>query len=956
MRLRRLRLASLSVSVLALATLVSAQATQTTPPGRETSAASVAAYTLAQQMPVDPEAVVGVLPNGLRYYVRPNGKPARRVELRLVVKAGSVLEDNDQQGLAHFVEHMEFEGTRHFPGRGITDFLSTLGLSIGADANAGTSYDDTQYTLRVPSDAPGALDTALSVLEDWTQAATFDQAGIDRQRGIVLSEWRMHLGAGERTGDRIRRAQLEGSRYADRSPIGKPENIQNAQRDQLLRFYRDWYRPDLMAVIVVGDINPQAVVAKIKERFTPLTNPAKERPRPAYDVPEQPGTRFAIVTDRETTATTVEITNLRPARNQGSVGGYRDLMVDQLFSAMLGARLDELGQSANAPFLRAAADRSLFQTPRTKDEAVVQALVSNDGVTRGLEAMLLEIQRVERFGFTSTELERAKQAMMLGYERAAAESPDRESASRADEYTRNFLQGEALPTIWQELALHRRFVPEITLAELNKLTADWFPDQNRLVVVSAPEAAGIALPDRAQLEAVVKAAAAKKVDAYTDAAAGQKLMDAPPAAGTIVKTTERPSGITEWTLSNGATVVLKPTKLKEDQVLFRASAPGGTSLASDADIVSARIADGVVTAGGVGQFSGVVLDRMLSGKAIAVRPFIDDVDQGMDGGSTPQDLETMFQLLYLRFTQPRADPNAFAAMASQARGLLANQMASPEVVFRQTLDTALTQNHKRRQPQTPATVDQWNLDKGLAFYRARFADASNFTFVFVGSFTLESIRPMIETYVASLPATHARETWRDEGVTTPAGVIEKTIQQGIAPKSQVAIVFSGPFQYDEPHRLAFRAMSLVLQSRLLDAIREELGGTYSITATPDATKYPKPTYTVRIQWTCDPARTTQLVQRVFSEIEEMKNTPLARNQLFIIRDVLTREFENNSQDNAFVLNQISQRYEDGESASVANALNPEPGFAALTDQAIRQAAQYLNTQNYVKVTLMPTGK
>ncbi len=957
MRLRRLRLASLSVTVLALAALVSAQAPQATPPGRETSAASVASYTLAQQMPVDPEAVVGALPNGLRYYVRPNGKPARRVELRLVVKAGSVVEDDDQQGLAHFVEHMEFEGTRHFPGRSITDFLSSLGLSIGADANAATSYDDTQYTLRIPSDAPGALDTALGVLEDWAQAATFEQSGIDRQRGIVLSEWRMHLGAGERTADRIRRAQLEGSRYADRSPIGKPESIQNAQRDQLLRFYRDWYRPNLMAVIVVGDIDPQSVVAKIKERFTPLANPAKERPRPAYDVPEQPGTRFAIVTDQETTATTVEVSNLRPARNQGSVGGYRDLMVDQLFSAMLGARLDELSQSANAPFLRAAADRSLFQTPRTKDEAVVQALVSNDGVGRGLEALLLEIQRVERFGFTATELERAKQAMMLGYERAAAESPDRESASRADEYTRNFLQGEALPTIWQELALHRRFVPEITLAELNKLTADWFPDQNRLVVVSAPEAAGIALPTKAQLEAVVSSAAAKKVEAYTDAAAGQKLMEAPPAAGSIAKTNQRPEvGITEWTLSNGATVILKPTKLKEDQVLFRAFAPGGTSLASDADIVAARVADGVVTAGGVAQFNGVVLDRMLSGKAVAVRPFIDDVDEGMDGGSTPQDLETMFQLLYLRFTQPRADPNVFAAMASQARGLLANQMASPEVVFRQTLDTALTQNNKRRQPQTPATVDQWNLDKSLAFYRARFADASNFTFVFVGSFTVESIKPLIETYVASLPATHARESWRDEGVTPPAGVVDKTIQQGIAPKSQVAIVFSGPFEYDEPHRIAFRAMSLVLQSRLLDAIREELGGTYSITATPDATKYPKPSYTVRIQWTCDPARTTQLVQRVFSEIEEMKNTPLTRNQLAIIRDALTREFEQNSQDNAFVLNQIAQRYEDGEAATVANALNPEPGIAALTDQSIRQAARYLDMNNYVKVTLMPKGQ
>src|SRR5204863_6191800 len=274
----------------------------------------------------------------------------------------------------------------------------------------------------------------------------------------------------------------------------------------------------------------------------------------------------------------------------------------------------------------------------------------------------------------------------------------------------------------------------------------------------------------------------------------------------------------EWTLSNGATVILKPTKLKEDQVLFRAFAPGGTSLASDADIVAARVADGVVTAGGVAQFNGVVLDRMLSGKAVAVRPFIDDVDEGMDGGSTPQDLETMFQLLYLRFTQPRADPNAFAAMASQARGLLANQMASPEVVFRQTLDTALTQNHKRRQPQTPATVDQWNLDKSLAFYKARFADASNFTFVFVGSFTLDAIKPLVETYIASLPATHAHESWRDVGVTAPTGIVEKTIVKGVAPKSQVAILLTGPFEYDDAHRMALRTVTMMLESRLFDTI------------------------------------------------------------------------------------------------------------------------------------------
>src|SRR5262245_42340056 len=403
----------LAGSLLATLTPVRAQA----PTGRETSAASVASYALTEMMPIDPEVTVGTLPNGLRYYVRPNPKPARRAELRLVVKAGSALEDDDQQGLAHFVEHMEFEGTKHFPRQSIVDFLGSLGLSIGADANAATSYDDTQYTLRVPTDVPGVLDRALLVLEDWAQGATFDQSGIERERGIVLSEWRMRLGAGERTLDKIRRAQLEGSRYADRTPIGKPEIIQNAERGPLLRFYRDWYRPNLMAVIVVGDVDRDAVVGMINSHFSSLTNPSPERPRPAFDVPERPGTRFTIVSDQEATTTAVELSNLRPARNQGSVGGYRDIMLDQLFGSMLDARLDEITQRENAPILRGAAGRRLFQTPRTKDEAVLDALVSNGGAARGLEALLTELERVLRFGLTATELARAKQEMMANYER-----------------------------------------------------------------------------------------------------------------------------------------------------------------------------------------------------------------------------------------------------------------------------------------------------------------------------------------------------------------------------------------------------------------------------------------------------------------------------------------------------------------------------------------------------------
>ena len=943
-------------SVLAAAGLVAAA--QAPPAGRETSAASVALYGLSQQMPVDPEVVTGTLPNGLRYYVRANGKPSRRAELRLVVRAGSVLEDDDQQGLAHFVEHMEFEGTRHFPQQSIVDFLSSLGLSIGPDANAATSYDDTQYTLRVPTDVPGVLDRALLVLEDWAQGATFDQTGIDHERGIVLSEWRMHLGAGERTQDKVRRVQLKGSRYADRPPIGNPDGIEHAQREQLTRFYRDWYRPDLMAVIVVGDVDRDAVAAMITERFSSLVSPSPARPRPAFDVPDHPGTRYAVVSDKETTAITVQISDLRPARNQSSVGGYLEQMRDQLFGAMVGARLEELSQSARPPFLRAAADRGLFPMARTRDQAVLQALVSNDGAVRGLDALVTELQRIARFGFTATELARAKQVLMLGYERGATESPDRESASRADEYTRNFLAGEALPTIWQELAFHRRFVPGITLGEVNALTGDWFPNRNRLVVVSAPDAAGIVLPNQTQLAAAVSTAMAKRLTAYKDAAAGQTLMDAPPAPGTIVKSTARAeAGITEWTLSNGATVVLKPTMLKEDQILFRAAAPGGTSLAGDADFISARVADNVVPAGGVGRFTGVMLDKILAGKAVAVTPFINEIEQGIGGGSTPQDLEAMFQLLYLRFTQPRADPTVFAAMASQARALLANRMASPQVVFNQAVDAALSQNSPRRQPETPATVDQWNLETSMAFYKARFADASNFTFVFVGSFTPEAIKPFVETYIASLPATHARETWRDTGIALPRGVVDRTIAKGIAPKSEVAIVLSGPFEYDDAHRLALRTMALVLQSRLSDAIRQELGGTYSITATAYPQKFPRQEYGVRIDWTCDPARTAALVRRVFEEIEFVKSTRLVPEQMAMLRAGLLREFEANSQDNGFLLDEISRRYEDGDAANVRAIASVPEQIAALTATAIRLAADtYLDTANYVKVTLMPESR
>src|SRR5580765_8358697 len=904
--------------------------------GRETTATSVASYPLSADMPVDPEVLIGGLPNGLRFYIRPNPKPAREAEVRLVVKAGSVLEDDDQRGLAHFVEHMQFQGSRHFPGQTIDNFLASIGLSIGSDANAATSFDDTQYSLRVPTDRPEILDQALTVLEDWAGGALFADAAIERQRAIVLAEWRRNLGADERTADKLRHVQLEGSRYADRPPVGDPAVIQTAQREQLVRFYRDWYRPDLMAVIVVGDVDKNAVASMIRQHFSAIDNPASERPRPIFDVPEHASTRYAVLTDKESTTTAVSLSDLRPARNQGSIGGYRDILKDQLFAQMLGDRLGEAAQGERPPFLRAAAGRGLFPAPKTRDEATLQAMVPNDGVARGLDALVSELKRVTTFGFTATELDRAKQASLAASERAAEESPDRESSSRADEYTRNFLQREALPTIWQELAFHRRFLPEITLNEMNALATDWFPEANRLVVALTPDVAGRVPPTESQLAAAVETASARAVTAYVDEGAGRALLEHPPAKGRIVKTVLK-GDVTEWTLSNGATVALLPTTLKADQILFRATAPGGTSLASDADFFSARVADDVIPAGGIGTFSQVVLDKLVNGKSLAVQPFIGEIREGMRGGSAP-----------------RADPTAFAAMKAAALAMLADQSASPDVLFNQTLVSALSGNDPRRQPETSASVAKWNLDTSLAFYKARFADASNFTFVFVGSFTLEAMRPLVETYIASLPATRAHETWRDQGVRPPAGVVQTTVRKGIAPKSEVAIVFSGPFEFTPQGRLALQTATLLLQGRLSDTIREQLGATYAISAESETSRYPRPEYRITIQWTCDPAQVESLVPRVLQEVAAVRDTPLTENQMTRIRSYLQRELERSSQDNAYLLDQILRRYETGESLNRGVVSEQAAEILALTSGAVTRAAvRYLDPARYVRVTLMP---
>jgi zinc protease len=912
---------------------------------------AVRAATLDQVVPVDPLITVGTLPNGFLYYIRENRQPQARAELRLAVKAGSVLEDDDQRGLAHFVEHMAFNGTRNFPGNAVGTFMQSLGVRFGAHVNAHTSFDETVYELQVPTDNPAVLDRSLLILEDFARNVSFDPGEIDKERGVILEEWRLGLGAGER----IQNAQFpllfKGSRYAERLPIGSPDIIRNATPDRLKQFYTDWYRPDLMAVVAVGDFKKADIEFQIRAHFGSIPAASSPKPRPAYNVTDQPGTRYSVTTDPEATNTRISVATTMSAREQSTIGAYRQRMVEQLFEAMLTLRLYEISQAPNAPFLRAQTDRSL--AINTAELTSLDALVARGGVERGLAALFTEVERVARFGFTEPELSRMKLNLQRGLQRSVIEKDKSPSGSLADEFIRNFIQTEPIPGIVYEYGLNQRFLPEISLAEVNAVARNWMPDRNRLVAISAPESDKASIPSEVTLAGVISSASAAALKAYVDTTTNKPLLARLPAAGAVANTSSLDiAGLTEWTLSNGVRVVLKPTTFKQDEILFRATSPGGMSLASDEDFIPAETADAVIAQGGLGGFSRLDLNKVLAGTTASVRADIGPTEEGVAGGAAQKDLETMFQLIYLTFTAPRADPVAFGVLTGQLKVSLANRLAEPDVLFNQAVDAALAQDHVRAQPLTPATVGRMNLARSLAFYQDRFADASDFTFVFVGSFDLQAMKPLVEKYLGSLPSLRRKEMVKDVGIRPPVGVVEKEVKSGIAPRSQVSIIFPGAFQNDEQHRVIAQAMADTLAGNLQRTLREDLGGTYGVSVVPRFVKRPAGEYRLTITFACDPARTESLVKSAFQVIENYKMNGPSQGQVADARATLVRELETNLALNEYLLNRILFKYEFGE--DVREVFDMRPFYDQVTVTALRDAArEYLNTNRYVEVTLVP---
>lgn len=907
---------------------------------------------LNEGVPIDPAVTVGRLDNGLRYYIRANARPENRAELRLFVNAGSVLEDEDQLGLAHFLEHMAFNGTENFEKQELIDYLQFIGMRFGADVNAYTSFDETVYMLTVPTDSAEIVETAFQILEDWAHGIAFDSVEVEKERGVVIEEWRLGQGAWSRVRDQQFPVLFQGSRYAERLPIGDPEVLRSFEHETLKRFYRDWYRPDLMAVVAVGDFDPEWVRELIHEHFAALAGPDDPRPRPLVEVPGHEETLFSIATDPELTLSNVSVTWKLPVSEDATLGDYRRSLVESAYNSMFNFRMFEITQSTDdPPFLGAGSGKGRFV--RSSDVYQLGATVRDGEIERGLERVLLEAARVDRYGFTESELERQKADMLRSYERAYAEREKRESSSLASEYGRAFLQGEPIPGIEYEYALARRFVPGITLQEVNEIARTWIQDRNRVILAASPEKEGVDVPDEGGLEAVFEAAVVAEVEPWEDAASDQPLLSRLPEPGDVVDETVVPEvGITIWTLGNGARVLLKPTDFKKDEVLFNARSPGGSSLASDAEFESAAWAATIVSLGGVGEFSAVDLQKHLAGTAVSVGPSISELEEGLSGSASPRDLETLFQLVHLYFTDPRRDTTAFEAFRSRMRTVLENRGANPEAVYGDTVAAILAQHHPRYRPPSVEMLERIDLDTALDFYRDRFSDAGDFTFTFVGAFEPAELRPLVERYLASLPTTGRQESWRDLGVTPPEGVVKETVRKGLEPKGRQTLVFTGPFEFSRQNRYTLGSMTEVLRNMLRETLREDMGGTYGVGVAGSGLRDPRERYSVRIAFGADPGRLDELTRAVFASIDSLATHGASEDNLAKVKETQRRQRETDLEENGFWLSVINvyDRWDE----DLRLILDYDSLVDGLTTDAIGEAADlYLRPHNYVEVRLVP---
>jgi len=904
-----------------------------------------------EMIPVDTAILLGEFSNGLTYYILENSKPENRAQLWLVVNAGSVLEDEDQLGLAHFTEHMAFNGTKNFAKQEIINYLESVGMKFGPEINAFTGFDETVYMLQLPTDSAEIIEKGFQILADWAQHVSFEPEEVDKERGVVIEEWRLGRGAEMRMLDKQLPGILKDSRYAERLPIGKVEVIENFDHQSLKQFYSDWYRPDLMAVIAVGDFDAGTIRDLLGEYFEMIPAAIEPRDREVFMVPGHEETVFAIATDPEATNTTLAIYYKTEVLPEETVDDYRRMLMEQLFTRMLNVRLFELLNQAVPPYLYGYVSRS--NLVRTLNINSLNVAVKEDGIMHGLETILTEASRVQQHGFTQSELDRTKTWLLRRMEKSFIERDKTESVRFAAEYMRHFLEAEPIPGIAYEFRAVSQLLPGIALEEINEQVDKWIKESNRVVLLNAPEKEEVEIPAEETLLSVFASVGQKNIPPYEDAVSDLPLMENLPLVGIVMQEEEQEElGTIFWRLSNGIRVILKSTDFKNDEVLFQGFSPGGHSLAATKDYRSGRASAEIIKLSGVGEFDLNALNKKLSGKVVSVFPFISELSEGVTGSASPDDLETMFQLIYLYLTRPRKDAEAYQSYKTRMAGFIQNRHGSPDAAFYDTIMVTMAQYHMRRRPWSTKLLDEIDPEMSWNFYNERFEDTDDFTFVFVGKFDPDSIRPLITKYLGNLPGTDREETWLDTGIVPPEGVIKKTIYRGQEEKSQVSLIFTGEHPWSRENNYAISSMASVMRIKLRETLREDLSGTYGTSIGSSLNIYPREEYRINISFGCEPDRVDELIGAVFQVIDSVQVYGPDTSYVDKVKETQRRSFESQLDRNRFWLsNLVSYAMREQDPAMI---LDYPDLIEMLNPMMVQEAAKtFFNMENYVQVVLKP---
>lgn len=893
----------------------------------------------------------GTLPNGFTYYIRKNVEPKNRGVFYLANKVGSILETEQERGLAHFVEHMAFKGTKNFPKNQMIDYLQSVGVRFGADLNAYTSFDETVYQLPLPTGDAKVVEKGLSILKDWASAVVMDSLEMEAERGVILEEKRLRKSASERMRESYWPVILNNSRYVDRLPVGTEQVLKNASFSTIKNFYSRWYRPDLQALIAVGDFDPDAMEKMVVALFSDLKSPHVRQERTTYNVPLTGKNQFVKVTDAEYTSRVIQLMVKHPASVTKTSTDLRDDLVKSIINQLMASRFSELSKQANPPFLQANTSLGGFFKGVDVASAVVSA--KENAIESGFKTMYTEIERVRQHGFTQSELDRAKNAVLVGQESIYKEKDKTSSASYVQSYLNHFLKGDVSPGHDYLYNFYKQEVGKVTLADLKNVFNSLYSDNNRDILVMGPESENQSLPNEAQVLQWMADVKASKISAYDDMASAAPLLGKLPVSGRIVKEKHIASlGVTELTLSNGVKVVLKPTDFKNDEIAFSAFSPGGFSLYSDQNYQSAVNATSLVASSGVGAFSAKQLPKILSGKLLSLSPYISERNEGFRGSATPKDFESLMQLMYLFFTEPKADKEIFKGIITNYKSSLLGRENVPEQVFADTVNAVLGAYHIRNTGPSLEKADQINLDKAFEIYKDRFADASDFTFVFTGNFQDSTIRPILEQYVATLPSLNRKESWKDAGIRTPKGKIRKNVFKGSEDKATVQLVLSGDYKEGKKEKLIVEALEEVLSFRMLDRLRKKESGIYSPGVSLSSSMYPVPSYRVGVSFGCAPGNVETLIKAAEEELQLLADKGALASELEKFKAEAKLERETALKTNSFWRNELVASYR--EQKNPEKLLEFEKTLASIHLSDLRKAAKrYFDLRNYMIFVLFP---